>query len=245
MTWAYPAIMLAAVASAAILSRGRQHSLGLSSSDRLAIGLGAFIGAMLGAKLPFVLFAEEGIFSLTWFDNGKTILFGLVGGYLGVEIAKWANGIHVKTGDSFAVPVAVAVAIGRLSCVVAGCCYGKPTNLPWGVDFGDGVRRHPTQIYESLFHLACAILLEQLQRRGLLKGQLIKLYILLYLGYRFLTEFLRPEPIVGLGLTFYQWSCLAIAPIFVVLWIRDARSPAISGTVARAEIGVNPPSVPG
>lgn len=218
----YALIMFIAVVSAYLLGRGRQSSLGLTQSQRRAIGLGAFIGAMLGAKLPFVLASGEGLFSRVWFDNGKTILFGLVGGYFGVEIAKWLNGVRVKTGDSFAVPIAVAVGIGRLSCLAAGCCYGTPTSLPWGVDFGDGVARHPTQVYETLFHLSCAIFLEYLVREKMFQGQLIKLYILLYLAFRFVTEFIRPEPVIGLGLTFYQWSALLIAPIFIYLWWRDA-----------------------
>ncbi len=218
----YALIMMAAVGAAYVLGRGRQSALGLNRSQRFAIAVGAFIGAMLGAKLPFVIASGDGFFSSAWFDNGKTILFGLVGGYLGVEVAKWLNGITVKTGDSFAVPIAVAVGIGRMSCLVAGCCYGAPTDLPWGVDFGDGVRRHPAQVYEMVFHLSCAVLLEFLGREKLLQGQLIKLYILLYLGFRFLTEFLRPEPVIALGMTFYQWSTLLFAPIFIYLWIRDA-----------------------
>lgn len=218
----YAMIMFGAVASAYLLGRDRQSSLGLTRNQRRAIGLGAFIGAMLGAKLPFVLASGEGFFSRVWFDNGKTILLGLVGGYFGVEIAKWLNGVRVKTGDSFAVPIAVAVGIGRLSCLAAGCCYGTPTALPWGTDFGDGIARHPTQVYETLFHLSCAILLEYFVRQRMFQGQLIKLYILLYLGFRFVTEFIRPEPVVALGLTFYQWSALMIAPIFIYLWRRDA-----------------------
>ena len=62
-----------------------------------------------------------------------------------------------------------------------------------------------------------------LQQRGLLRGQLIKLYILAYLAYRFLTEFIRPEPAWFLGLTGYQWAVVSLAPVFVWLWWRDAR----------------------
>jgi hypothetical protein len=90
--------------------------LGLTPRQRLGIGLGAFCGGMIVAKLPFVLADWEGqVDGRAWFDNGKTIVFGLVGGYFGVELAKWALGIRVKTGDGFAVPVA-AVAIGRPAC---------------------------------------------------------------------------------------------------------------------------------
>ena len=63
----------------------------------------------------------------------------------------------------------------------------------------------------------------------MLKGQLIKLYILVYLGFRFCTEFIRPEPQLWLGLTAYQWAALVLAPIFIWLWRRDARRAAAAG----------------
>lgn len=227
--------MMAAVAMAVFLSRGRQSRLGLSPRERLGIGLGAFCGAMLGAKLPFLLSDWHGLLTgRAWLDNGKTIVFGIVGGYLGVELAKYELGVRVKTGDTFAVPVAVAVAVGRLACFVGSCCYGVPTRLPWGVDFGDGLRRHPTQLYESAFHLTMALLLYWLQRRGLLHGQLIKLYIIAYLIYRVFSEFLRPEPVLALGLTGYQWASLALIPVFVWLWVKDRSAEKL--TMARAPV---------
>lgn len=225
LTWAYPSLMFLSVAVAAVLSRRSQSSLKLSAHQRLGLALGAFCGAMIAAKLPFVLSDWEGLKSgRAWFDGGKTILLGLVGGYFGVELAKSRLGIRVKTGDSFAVPVPAGIAVGRLACFVGGCCYGTPTDLPWGVDFGDHLRRHPTQIYESLFHFSMALLLAWMRRRGLLQGQLIKLYILAYLLFRFLTEFLRPEPVIFAGLTGYQWASLALIPVFAGLWARDART---------------------
>ncbi len=232
--WTYPLIMFASLALGVALSRGRQTSLGLSPTQRLAIGLGAFCGAMIGAKLPFAISDWHGLLSgRVWIENGKTIVFGMVGGYFGVELAKAITNVKVKTGDSFAVPVAAAVAVGRLSCFVAGCCHGITTSLPWGVDFGDGVRRHPTQIYESIFHTLCALGLARLERKGMFKGQLIKLYIITYLFYRFVTEWIRPEPIFAIGLTAYQWSCLAFLPVFAALWVKDARSTSAVVVVPR------------
>jgi phosphatidylglycerol---prolipoprotein diacylglyceryl transferase len=223
---AYTLIMIAAVAVGAWLNRRTQGALPLSSAKRLGVGLGAFCGAMIGARLPFVLSDWQGFLSgAAWFSDGKTILCGLVGGYAGVEIAKWALDIRVKTGDSFAVPVAAAVGIGRVACFVGGCCYGTPTNLPWGVVFPsiDSLPRHPTQLYEAAFHLTAAAVLWDLQRQGAFRGQLIKLYILSYLAYRFATEFIRPEARLWASLTGYQWACLVLAPVFVGLWIRDSQ----------------------
>ena len=222
----YALVMLAAIVVLSVLLKRSQASLPLVWWQKLAIGLGGFCGAMIGAKLPFALSDWTGLVNgTTWFSDGKTIMFGIVGGYLGVEVAKWTFDIRIKTGDTFAAPVAAAVAIGRLACFVAGCCYGAPTSLPWGVRFataGNEQLRHPTQLYESIFHLAMAGLLLELRRRGLFRSQLVKLYILTYLGYRFLTEFIRPEPRIVAGLTGYQLAAAALVPVFVWLWWRDA-----------------------
>jgi phosphatidylglycerol:prolipoprotein diacylglycerol transferase len=223
--WIYPWIMLASLATAFVLRSRTPQPTGLTSFQRLGIALGAFCGAMIGAKLPFALSDWRGLLEgRVWFENGKTIVFGMVGGYAGVELAKAMLGVRVKTGDSFAVPVAGAVAVGRFSCFAAGCCHGVATNLPWGVNFGDGIQRHPTQLYEVGFHSTMAVILAELQRRGIFRGQLIKFYIITYLIYRFATEFLRPEPILALGLTGYQWACLVLVPAFSYLWVRDARA---------------------
>lgn len=223
----YALIMGVAIATGVILARWTQQSLPLSRRERFGIALGAFCGAMIGSKLPFVAADLPGLLNGTvWFSDGKTILCGLVGGYFGVEIAKWFLGIHTKTGDSFVVPVAAAVGIGRLACFHAGCCYGTPTTLPWGVVFPavDTVRRHPTQLYESAFHLTAAVVCFILYRKGCFRGQLIKLYILAYLAYRFATEFIRPEARIFAGLTGYQWASVILAGLFVWLYARDAKN---------------------
>ena len=225
----YALIMAAAVVTGIVIARWTQVTLPLTPREKFFIGLGAFCGAMIGAKLPFVLSDWDGLLSgAAWFSNGKTILCGLVGGYFGVELAKWMLGVRTKTGDSFAVPVAAAVGVGRLGCFYAGCCYGTPTRLPWGVTFPtvDSLPRHPTQLYEASFHLSAAVILFWLQRRGMFRGQLIKLYILAYLAYRFVTEWIRPEARLAAGLTGYQWAAILLAILFGWLWIRDAQALA-------------------
>lgn len=224
---AYPFIIALAIVVAAGLARITQRPLPLSPGEKFGIGLGGFIGAMLGAKLPFVLADWSGMLSgAAWFSDGKTILFGLVGGYFGVVVAKWSLDIHTHTGDSFAVPVAAGIAIGRWGCFVAGCCYGTPTSLPWGVLFPavDNQPRHPTQVYEFVFHAAMVVILYVPWQRRIFPGQLIKLYILAYVAYRFLTEYIRPEARLWGGLTGYQWSCFVLAALFGWLWWRDARA---------------------
>lgn len=221
----YPALMILAIALGVFLARRTQQSLQLKTYEKVGILLGAYCGAMIGSKLPFVFSDWQGFLSgAAWFSDGKTIIFGLVGGYFGVEIAKWSLEIHTKTGDSFAVPVAAAVAVGRLACFSAGCCYGTPTSLRWGVIFPtvDAQPRHPTQLYESAFHLIAALLLAYCYQRGLMKGQLIKVYIIAYAVYRFASEFIRPEARLWHGITGYQLASVMLIVLFGWLWWRDA-----------------------
>lgn len=223
LPWSYPLVMACSLATGVLLSRRGHEDLGLTRFQRAAIGLGAFIGAMVGAKLGILLLDPHASSrAADLLDGGKTILGGMLGGYFGVELTKWTLEIRAKTGDGFAVPVAASVAIGRLGCFVAGCCYGTPTTMPWGVDFGDGVPRHPTQLYEAVFHGVMAFSLHRLRAQGRYPRQLMKLYILSYLAYRFLTEFIRPEPRLFGPLTGYQVLALAMLPLFAWLWTLDA-----------------------
>lgn len=231
-------IMITAVAAGAVLFWRSRQPLGLAWWETGGIFLGAFCGAMIGAKLPFVLADWEGfVTGRAWFADGKSIMPGLVGGYLGAQLGEWAFGIRFKACDVFAVPVAAAVGIGRIGCFFGPCCYGKVTTLPWGVDFlGDGCLRHPTQIYESIFHLTAAVVMFRWQRRGKFLGLHLRLYFLAYFVFRFFTEFVRPEEPLWLGLTGYQWSALVLAVFFSVwccpgcrpwrLW-RQPEEPAI------------------
>ena len=223
----FPLIMLAAMVTGAVLSRRYKADLKLATFEKIWLALAAFTGAILTAKIPYLVPGLPGFKDAdSLLIGGKTILFGMVGGYLGVELAKRSIGLKKKTGDSFVVPVAASIAIGRIACFCGGCCYGTPTELPWGIVFPkiDNLARHPTQFYESAFHLIAAILAAGMIRRQLLKGQLIKAYFIAYFCYRFVTEYIRPEARIHLGLTAYQWSVMFLIPLFVWLWWRDARN---------------------
>ncbi len=195
--------------------------------QRFVLALMAFSGGVLGAKVPFVLGAflegdlpaDPGPFGFRlWFSDGKTITAGLAGAYLGVELGKLLFAIRIKTGDTFALPLACAMAVGRFGCFFNGCCQGVPTSLPWAVG-----GCHPTQVYESLFHLGMAGFLLLSMRLGVLTNQRLKCYLLAYCVYRFLTEFIRPEPVFFLGLTFYQCFCVLAAVALLIQWRVDAR----------------------
>lgn len=194
--------------------------------QRFALGLAAFIGGSLGSKLPFVLGSgQEWWTAAVWFSDGKTIVAGLGFAYLAVELTKLALDIPFKTGDTFALPLALAMCVGRFGCFVNGCCYGTPTSLPWGVWFVQPDGRvfvcHPTQIYESLFHFSMAIALLLLLSKGWLRGHHLQIYLICYGVYRFLTEWIRPEPNWVWGLTFYQWAALILVCAMVLQWITE------------------------
>ena len=172
--------------------------------------------------------ASTGREAAAWAADGKTITTGLIGAYLAVEFAKWLLGIRIKTGDSFALPLALALAVGRWGCFFNGCCYGRETDLPWACDFGDGVLRHPTQVYESLFHLTMAGVLLWLMGRGLLRTHRLQLYLIAYGVFRFLTEYLRPEPEWFGGLTFYQWVAVVLIVGLAGQWWWEATGVRLS-----------------
>jgi phosphatidylglycerol---prolipoprotein diacylglyceryl transferase len=143
--------------------------------------------------------------------GGKTIVGGLLGGWLAVEIVKRLIGIRSRTGDLFAVPLCIGIAIGRIGCFFAGLAddtYGKPTSLPWGVNFGDGIPRHPTQLYEFLFLTILAVILWRWNARRHANGTIFRAFMAAYLGWRLLIDFLKPQPLVE-GMNMIQWACLA------------------------------------
>lgn len=219
----YLIFMVLAFVAAGMAAKMMPSTFPLPKSERLFVGLVAFSCAAIAAKLPFLLLNDELLHSSgTLLLSGKTILLGLVGGYAGVELAKWRLGIRTKTGDHFVVPVAIGIGVGRLGCFFGGCCYGTPTELSWGVVFPsvDSVARHPTQIYECIFHIGMGFAMYGMFSKGKWRGQLFKLYLLSYFAFRFLTEFIRPEIHWAFGLTAYQWAIAVLAPVFLwLLWL--------------------------
>jgi len=146
-----------------------------------------------------------------------------VGGWIAVEWIKRRLGVTVSTGDLFAIPLALGIAIGRVGCFLAGLpdqTYGIATTLPWGVDFGDGVLRHPTQLYETAFLLAFSLALWMFVRQPHRNGDVFKLFMAGYMGWRLLVDFLKPEFRV-LGLSIIQWTCLMV---LVYCWRETART---------------------
>jgi phosphatidylglycerol:prolipoprotein diacylglycerol transferase len=123
----------------------------------------------------------------------------------------------------FAPAIAIGVAIGRLGCFFRGCCFGKETNLPWAVNFGDGILRHPTQIYESLFMLGMFFYLIWKRKQNPAPGSMFRTLIISYFGFRFLIEFIRVEPIFFIGLSWFQLISLGVLAYYGIEKLIDLK----------------------
>ena len=229
---------------ARIYFRRRRRAAGprLDVSQGLDVLVGCLVGALLGSRLLAwaeapAAFAARLSEPDVWL-RGKTIVGGLLGGWLGVEIAKRRAGIARATGDAVVLPLAVGIAIGRIGCFLTGLddrTYGVPTALPWGVDFGDGVRRHPTALYEMVFLAAFAAAVPALSRRLRREGDLFLAFVAVYLAFRFLVEFLKPRFHPWLGLSAIQVACLAgLAAAAAVHASRRRAEVAPAGALSRA-----------
>ena len=176
--------------------------------------IAALIGGAIGAKLlVIILYWNQVIASfpdLSILLSGRSIVGGLIGGFLAVLFIKHKLKIKGKRGNIFAPAIAIGVAIGRIGCFLRGCCYGTETSLPWGVNFGDGISRHPTEIYEAIFMFGMFFYLKWRNSKNPAPGSSFKILIVAYFTFRFLIEFIRVEPIAFFGLTWFQIISLAV-----------------------------------
>lgn len=189
----------------------------IASANRSWIFIGAVFGALFGSRLiggledPVQLLHCHSI--LLHFYENKTVLGGFLGGLLGVELVKKCIGETKASGDLFVYPILLALIIGRLGCFSMGvyeATYGTVTMLPWGMDLGDGLNRHPVALYEIVF---LVLLWTGLRRAGyiwtLAPGARFKLFMMAYALFRFLLDFIKPVYISGVGLSTIQLTALA------------------------------------
>lgn len=198
----------------ALYRRARARGDELDSPTRWSVVVAAAVGGALGSKLlalvndPATL-AERMTDPIAFLAGGKTMVGGLIGGWIAVEVTKRALGIETRTGDLFALPLCVGIAIGRIGCFLTGLpdrTCGIETSLPIGVDFGDGIARHPTQLYEIAFLVALALHLVIRARRPFARGALFREVLVAYVGFRLACDFLKPGTFL-FGLTAIQWAC--------------------------------------
>lgn len=177
------------------------------------IAVAALIGGVLGSKIfIWILYFPQLSSSdiISFFASGRTIVGGFIGGMTAVYLTKKYFKIHSKMGNLFAPAIALGLSVGRIGCFLRGSCFGIPTNLPWGVDFGDGINRHPTQIYESLFALGMFFYLDYLRKKNPKPGELLKIFLIFYFVFRFFLEFIKYEPAKLFVLTIYQFTAILV-----------------------------------
>jgi phosphatidylglycerol:prolipoprotein diacylglycerol transferase len=185
---------------------------------------GALLFGSIGAKLMALVLVSPQFGKLGWMQflySGRTIVGGLLGGWLGVMLLKKLLGIRSRYGNVIAPAACLGIALGRMGCFLGSCCWGKPTSLPIAINFGDGQLRHPTQIYEALFCLGLFIYLHLKNRCEQPPGSLFRQFLLAYFSFRFVIEFLRDEPVMLLGLTAFQVvSAVMVLALLAKYWLR-------------------------
>ena len=195
----------------------------ISSQNRLSIILGAIIGALVGSRLmgflenPIVTITTQNLVQLL---NTKSIMGGLFGGLIGVEIAKKIIKENHSSGDLFTFPIIIGIIIGRIGCFLSGTnefTYGIETKLFTGMNLGDGLMRHPISLYEIIFLIVLFIVLKSSSNyTSKENGLQFKLFMIAYFGFRFLIEFIKPSIFLTLGLSSIQLLC-------VICWIYYAQ----------------------
>jgi phosphatidylglycerol:prolipoprotein diacylglycerol transferase len=247
--YSYGVLLAAAYLLGLWMAARRAKAAGLDSNRVLDLGIWVIIAALVGAKaLLFVVDFEH--FTSSWQEftsllrSGGVFYGGLIAAVVVCIYQLRKHRLPLWTsGDLFAPGIALGYMVGRLGCLLAGCCYGRPTDVPWAVTFTDPVANinvgtplnvplHPTQIYESLAGLVILVVLLVLERRGrAFAGRTFWLFVLLYSVSRFVIEFFRGDDrglVLGL-LSTSQFISVVLAPLsLVMLWYlsRPSRPPA-------------------
>lgn len=196
----------------------RRKSVDLLTLDqRISVIVGAIFGAACGSKI-LGYFEHQELFSLAkqnmaYIFASKTIVGGLLGGIIGVEFAKKIIKLSTPSGDLFCFPIILGMMIGRIGCFLAGVgdrTWGTQTNFIFAMDGGDGVYRHPVPLYEIVFLGVVWITILQFKHNIKLKnGAMFKLFIFMYLMWRFLIENIKDVYLIpGLGISAIQLACL-------------------------------------
>lgn len=233
----------------------RARTRGLDPARTLDLGIYIIVSALIGAKLllfivEFDTFRRDPAELLTLARSGGVFYGGLI---LAVAVALWYMRRHRMpmwaTCDVFAPGIALGHAVGRLGCLAAGCCFGRPTDLAWAITFTHPeaaanvgtplhVGLHPTQLYESGAELLILGLLLAIERKGRpFPGRTFWLYLLLYGVSRFIIEMFRGDErgiVLGLLSTSQFISVILVPLSLVMLYLLSRGSEVRPGSASRA-----------
>jgi phosphatidylglycerol:prolipoprotein diacylglycerol transferase len=253
--YSYGVLLAAAYLLGLWLGVRRANQAGLDGTKVLDLGIWVIIAALVGAKgLLFIVDFEH-------FTSSREEFFTLLrsgGVFYGGLIAASLTCIYLlrkhklplwQSGDLFAPGIALGYMVGRLGCLMAGCCYGKPTQVAWAVTFTDpaaamnvgtplGVPLHPTQVYESLAGLVILITLLAIERRGRpYPGRTFWQFVFLYGVSRFVIEFYRGDDrgMAGMFSTSQVISLVLVPLSLAMLWwlARQTQAPPPAPVVRR------------
>lgn len=247
--YSYGVLLAAAYLIGLWLASYRARKAGLDANKVLDLGIWVIIAALMGAKaLLFIVDFDQ--FTSSWQEfttllrSGGVFYGGLIAAVLVCVYQLHKHNLPLwRSGDLFAPGIAAGYMVGRLGCLMAGCCYGKPTDVSWAITFTDPIANlnvgtplniplHPTQLYESLAGLVIFVTLLLLERRGrAFAGRTFWSFVLLYSVSRFVIEFFRDD---ARGYVFdvmstSQFISLVLAPLSLfMLWYlsRRAQPPA-------------------
>lgn len=224
-----------AIASAAAWG---QHRRWPAQSQRLAriTGPGYYLAMSLCAVVGAWLVGSMNSLPVS-LSPSHSVAGALAGGIIGVELWKWRHGVRQSTGGAFVLPLAVGIAVGRLGCLFSGpadLTYGTPSALPWAVDLGDGVGRHPVQLYEALgMALFVAVFLAaRLRSAGWAMRQGFHVFVVCYAAQRFAWEFLKPYPKVAGPFNVFHLLCVGMIG-YGLWWLRHGAGSGAGDTGAQ------------
>ena len=247
----YGLLVAAGVLLGLWLARHQAVRAGLNAERVWNLGIYMVLAALLGAKLWLVM-ADWSYYVAHPREifGASTLLSGgaYYGGFLTALGVAWLYARHFRLrflllAGVYAAPLALGHAIGRLGCFAAGCCYGRPTSLAWGVTFTDpyaselagtplGVPLHPTQLYEAAAEFLILAILIFLGRRQRFAGQLFAVYAVLYGSARGAIEFFRGDPartlLAGGAFSLMQVVSVALIAMGVTLLVRGRTSTQLS-----------------
>ena len=208
------------------LRKNQQDAIG--TGNRIWILIGAIFGSIIGSRIvggledPTQIKIADNV--LLYFYQNKTVLGGFIGGLWGVEIIKKIIKEKHSSGDLFTYPMILALIIGRIGCFSMGVheeTYGTVTSFVTGINLGDGQLRHPVTLYEIIFLLLLWIGLVQAEKKyQLAEGARFKIFMIAYIVFRFLLDFIKPHYTFSFGLSTIQITALIGLLYYAVVYIQ-------------------------